>query len=328
MSVLVCGGAGYLGSILIPELVERGYRVKCLDRLFFGEEPIAKIFEGVEMVEDDIRTFDPKILDGVDTVVNLAAISQPDPTKKIDTNLFYEINHQGCSRVARLSKDRGVDRYIFSSTCSVYGQQPGIISEKSAPNPIEAYGRSKVLAEGDAMPLADGDFCVTILRFATVYGLSPKMRFDLVVNGMTWALHEFKKINVMRDGDQWRPLVHVGDVAKSMIAVMEADREEVNGQIFNVGSNEQNYQIFPLAKHIGDSVGIPYDLGWYGEPDTRSYRVDFSKIGGKLGYKVDHTVQEAAKKIYGALEDGSTAKTERTSIIGWYKHLVDEGTRI
>jgi len=325
MKILVCGGAGYIGSILMAKLVEKGYKVKCLDKFFSGEEPIEGLKTDIEVVREDIRSFNPSVLNGVDAVVNLAAISQPDPTEQIDPHLFYEINRFGCSRVARLSKEQGVKRYVFASTCSVYGFQEDVINEESALNPLEAYGKSKVLAERDALPLASDDFTVTILRFATVYGLSPKMRFDLVVNGMTWALHEFGKIKVMRDGTQWRPMVHVKDAAKAIITIIESDEKDINGEIFNVGSNEQNYQIYPLAKLIGDSVGVPYDLEWYGEPDIRSYLVDFTKIKNRLGYAVDHAVQEASRSIYQALEEGITKRSNKTSIIGWYKHLIETG---
>jgi nucleoside-diphosphate-sugar epimerase len=325
MTVLVVGGGGYLGSILIPQLLEQGYDIKCLDKLFFGEKPIESFKDEIEIFREDIRICDPSIFNNVDVCINLAAISQPDQTKMIDPKLYYEINHEGCIRIAKLCKDKGIHRFIFTSTCSVYGFQDNIISEENNPNPLEAYGKSKVLAEKDLLNLADDNFLVTILRPGTMYGFSPKMRFDLVVNGMTWALQEFKKINVMRDGNQWRPNVHVKDVARLITELLELNKEKIQKEIFNVGANQQNYQILPLAKLIGDSVGINYELDWYGEPDTRSYRVDFSKLKNDLGFKIKHTVEEAAKKVYNALEVGKTKKDETTSIVGWYKKISDEG---
>ncbi|MFO7796133.1 MAG: SDR family oxidoreductase [Promethearchaeia archaeon] len=325
MNVLVVGGGGFVGSILVPDLLKKGFKVSVLDKLFFGSEPINEFKDKIDLIQEDIRTFDPSLLKGFDVVVNLAAISQPDQQEKVNPELYYEINHEGCVRVAQLSKKAGVHKYIFTSTCSVYGFQEGIISEENTPNPLEAYGKSKVMAEKETLPLADDDFIVTILRPGTMYGLSPKMRFDLVVNGMTWALQEFKKINVMRDGTQWRPNVHVKDVSRLILKLIDSERDEIQKEIFNVGANDQNYQILPLAKVIGDSVGIGYDLDWYGEPDTRSYRVDFSKLADQLGFEIKHTVPEAAKNVYEALEKGITEKTDKTSVVKWYEKLSNSG---
>lgn len=324
MNILVTGGAGYIGSVLMRELLKAGHDIKCLDTLFFGIEPINDIENQIDIIEADIRTFDSNILKNIDVVMHLGAISRPDPTEEFDPQLYYEINHQGTSRLANLSKKKGVKRFIFSSTCSVYGFQDELITEESKPNPLEIYGKTKLLAEKDALKLSDDNFSVTILRNATVYGLSPKMRFDLVVNGMTWALQEFGTIKVMRDGTQWRPNVHVLDVVKAFMTVMNSDIKLVNGEIYNVGGNGQNYQIRPLAKYIGDSIGEPYKLDWYGEADTRSYRVDFTKIKEKLNFKIEHTVMEASKTIYDALDNGHTKKTEKTSNRNWYLHLINK----
>ncbi len=326
MNVLVAGGAGYVGTILIPRLLDQGYNVTCLDKLFFGEESIESFKDRINLIKEDIRTFDPSVLNDIDVCINLVAVSQPDQTESIDPKLYYEINHRGCVRLANLSKKKGIKRYIFTSTCSVYGFQEQMISEESKTNPLEAYVKSKVLAEKDTLALADDNFNVTILRPGTMYGFSPKMRFDLVVNGMTWALQEYKKISVMRDGKQWRPNVHVQDVARFICTIMETEEEKIQKEIFNVGANEQNYQIRPLAKLIGDSVGIDYELDWYGELDTRSYKVDFSKLKDKLGFMIKFTVPEAARDVYNALNEKKTEKTEKTSIVGWFKKLCQEGS--
>ncbi len=325
MKVLVAGGAGYVGSILIPHLLKEGYAIICLDKLFFGEEPIESFRDEIELINEDIRTFNPSILEDIDICINLAAISQPDQTKTIHTKLYYEINHKGCVRLANLCKEKGVKRFIFTSTCSVYGFQRDLITEKNDPNPLEAYGKSKVLAERDILNLADNNFSVTILRPGTMYGFSPKMRFDLVVNGMVWALHKTKKINVMRDGMQWRPVVHVNDVVTLISKLIKTNKYNIQKEIFNVGSNEQNYQIRALAELIGDSIGIDYELGWYGERDSRSYQVDFSKLRNKLGFKFKHTVPEAANDIYNALNEKRMIKDEKTSVINWYKKLSNDG---
>ncbi|MFX0178919.1 MAG: NAD-dependent epimerase/dehydratase family protein, partial [Candidatus Hodarchaeota archaeon] len=264
-------------------------------------------------------------LDDIDVCVNLAAISQPDQAEVINPKLFYEINHYGCVRLAKLCKEHNIKRFIFTSTCSVYGFQNELMSETSTPKALEAYGKSKLLAEQEILPLADENFIITILRPATMYGFSPKMRFDLVVNGMTWALYKFRKINVMRDGTQWRPNVHVKDVALLISKLLEISKNKIQREIFNVGSNDQNYQIFPLAKIVGNSIEGNYELNWYGEPDTRSYKVDFSKLQKRLGFNIQYSVKDAVKKIYNKLSDKKTVKDDKTSVISWYKKLSEEG---
>ena len=328
MRILVTGGAGYIGSVLIGRLLERGYSVVCLDKLFFGDKAV-KPYMGMKdfkLVVEDTRTFNPEILKGVDTVVDLAAISQPDPLGRIRRKLYHEINYKGPLRVATLSRKHGVRKYIFTSTCSVYGSQEGLLSEVSQPKPLEEYARTKLMAEKELKPLSSKQFSVTILRLATVYGLSRKMRFDLVVNGMTLSLYKTGVIKVMRPGTQVRPVVHVADVVKAITTVIEAEDEEVNGETFNIGSNVQNYQIYQLAKLIGDSVGKPYRLEWYGEPDTRSYAVDFTKIRSRLGFTVSHTPTDGAREVYRALEDGEISDTPETRVIQWWRRLQDQGS--
>lgn len=327
MKILVTGGAGYIGSVLLGQLLEKGYEVICLDRLIFGDIGIRNYIgaNNFKLIRGDTRTFDPQILHSIDVVVDLAAISQPDPSGLLNKELFYSINYKGPVRIANLSKKYGVKRYIFASTCSVYGFQEGLISEKSSVNPLEEYAKTKLLAENELKSLCSDRFCVTILRFATVYGLSDKMRFDLVVNGMTLSLHKASVIKVMRPGTQVRPVVHVIDVARAIMTVMEAEMEKVCGEIFNVGSNEQNYQIYELAEVIGNSIGKPFDIEWYGEPDARSYRVDFTKIKNLLGFKTLYTPKEGAREIYRALEDGQITDTPETNVIRWWKLLQEQG---
>jgi len=327
MRVLVTGGAGYIGSVLVGQLLERGYEVICLDRLIFGDKGVKKCIDvdNFRLIIDDTRTFDPEILHGVDVVVDLAAISQPDPLGLLSKELFYDVNYKGSLRVATLSRRYGVKRYIFTSTCSVYGFQEGLISEESRVNPLEEYARTKLMAENELRSLCSDRFCVTILRLATVYGLSDRMRFDLVVNGMTLSLYKAGVIRVMRPGTQVRPVVHVADVARAIVMAIEAEEGKVYGEIFNVGSNEQNYQIYELAELIGDSIGKPFNIEWYGEPDTRSYRVGFTKIKDRLGFKTLYTPREGAREIYKALESGQIAETPETNVIRWWKLLQDQG---
>ncbi len=323
MRVLVTGGAGYIGSILVRLLLERGYDVIVLDRLFFGRDSLKDIEDQIKIVKDDIRWFDPKLLEGVDAVMDLAALPN-DPTCELDPRKALEINYEGRVRVAQLSKKKGVERYVLASSCSVYGFQPGILDEQSPLNPLTTYAKANRLAEEGVLPLADEKFTVTALRQATVYGFSYRMRFDLAVNGMVRALFKEGKIRVMRDGTQWRPFVHVKDTSMAFIKVIEADRELVNGQIFNVGSDEQNIQIFDLAKTIADACGQEFKYEWYGSPDKRSYRVSFRKIRETLNFRPSFSIKDGAREVWKALEEGKLDPDDpRTITVKWYKHLLE-----
>jgi len=325
VQVLVTGGAGYIGSVMIPLMLERGHKVKCLDRFFFGKETLNDVISNpnLELIKDDIRWFNPKILEDVDVVTDLASLSN-DPSGELDPAKTFDINYLGRVRVAKLSKEYGVKRYILASSCSVYGfRENMILDEKSPTNPLTTYAKSNLMAEKDVLTLSDSSFTVTILRQATVYGLSPRMRFDLAINGMVLGLFKNKEIPVMRDGDQWRPFVHIKDAAKAFIIAMESPEEKVKGEAFNVGSNEQNYQILPLAEMIGEALPIPLKIEWYGSPDKRSYRVSFDKIRKVLGFRPDYTPKEGALEVYEALESGRVTDSIKTKTVEWYKHLLN-----
>jgi nucleoside-diphosphate-sugar epimerase len=323
MKVLVTGGAGYIGSILTRLLLEKGYDVTCLDRLFFGIEPIEEIADRILVVKDDVRWFKPELLQGIDAVFDLASLSN-DPTGELDPQKTLDINYKGRVRVAQLSKKYGVHRYVLASTCSVYGFQEGMLTEQSQPNPLTTYAKASVLAERDILPLANADFCVTALRQATVYGLSPRMRFDLAVNGMVLGFYRNGKIPIMRDGRQWRPFVHVKDTSQAFVRVLEAESELVNSQVFNVSDDKQNVQIYDLAQTVAKSIGLPFNYEWYGSPDNRSYRVSFNKIKSILRFVPRYTPNEGAKEVYDALKDEKlNGDDPRTITVKWYKHILE-----
>ncbi|MEM2984629.1 MAG: SDR family oxidoreductase [Candidatus Jordarchaeaceae archaeon] len=323
MRVLVTGGAGYIGSILLRLLIEKGYNLTCLDRLFFGTDSIKDIIDRITLVKDDVRWFKPEILKGVDAVFDLASLSN-DPSGELDPQKTLEINYKGRVRVAQLSKKCGVKRYVLASTCSVYGFQDGLLTEESALNPLTTYAKANVLAEKEILPLADKSFTVTVLRQATVYGYSPRMRFDLAVNGMVLGFYKNGKVPIMRDGKQWRPFVHVKDTSNAFIKVLEAEEELVNGQVFNVGSNDQNIQIIELARIVAESINMPFNYEWYGSPDTRSYRVNFKKIEVKLNYKVEYRIENGAKEVFNKLKNGKLDPDDpKTITVKWYKYLLE-----
>jgi nucleoside-diphosphate-sugar epimerase len=323
MQILITGGAGYIGSVLTKELLTEGHKVRCLDRFFFGTEPLADVAShpNLELIRDDIRWFDPGILRNVDVVMDLAAISN-DPSGELEPSKTFDINYLGRIRVARLSKEYGVRRYILASSCSIYGFQEGILNESSPVNPLTTYSKANHKAEQDVLILANSKFCVTALRFATVYGYSPRMRFDLAINAMVLALAKSVPIPVMKDGMQWRPFIHVKDAAIAYNCIMYHPEDKLNGEIFNVGSDEQNYQILPLAEMIGKSLGIPYEVQWYGNPDFRSYKVSFRKILETIHFKPSHTPREAAIEIFEALKSGAIVESMKTKTVEWYKHLL------
>jgi nucleoside-diphosphate-sugar epimerase len=323
MKILVTGGAGYIGSVLCRMLIEKGFDVICLDRFFFGFDSIEEIRDKIKIVKEDIRWFNSNILKGIDAVIDMASLSN-DPSGELDPQKTLEINYEGRVRVARLSKKYGVKKYVLASSCSVYGFQEGILTEESALNPLTTYAKANVLAEKEILSLADKSFVATALRQATVYGFSYRMRFDLAINGMVLGFYKNGKIPIMRDGKQWRPFVHVKDTSNAFIKVLEAEPELVNGQIFNVGSEEQNFQIFELAKLIAESINIPFNYEWYGSPDNRSYKVSFKKIKEVLNFKPQYTPREGAKEVFEALKDGRLNPDDpRTITVKWYKNLLE-----
>ena len=328
MRVLVTGAGGYIGSVLVPMLIERGYNVFALDRFFFGKDKLPFPNNRLNILEADIRFFEKEILKDVDAVIDLAALSN-DPTGELDPVKTWSINYLGRFRVATLAKLMGVKRYILPSSCSVYGFQDGVVDETSDTNPLTTYAKANLKAEKDILSLADDRFTVVILRQATVYGLSPRMRFDLAINGMVKGFFKNGKIPILRDGTQWRPFVHVRDTSSAMIKVLEAPKEEVNREIFNVGSDDQNYQIFDLAKRVAEAIGVPFEYEWYGLPDHRSYRVSFKKIKEKLGFEPQYDAEKGAVEIWEALKSGKIDPDDpKTITVEWYKNLLKEGVII
>lgn len=320
--VLVTGGAGYIGSVLTEMLLDAGDEVTVLDRFFFGPT-LAHLADrpGLRVVKGDVRTVGPEIMNGIDGVCDLAALSN-DPAGELNPGKTMEINHAGRVRIAHMAKSQHVPRYVLASSCSIYGFQDGVLDETSPPNPLTTYAEANLAAEQDILPLADDSFCATVLRQATVYGLSKRMRFDLAINGMTLGLWQKGYIPVLRDGTQWRPFVHVRDTCRAFMRVLESPTELVRGEMFNVGSDEQNYQILPLARQVAEAVGREFVHEWYGDPDHRSYRVSFGKIMGRLDYRPKLTPADAARDIVQALDAGAVTPDARTRTVEWYKNLI------
>lgn len=325
--VTITGGSGYIGSVLSSLLLERGYKVRVLDRFFFGDTMQNHVH--LEKIRVDSRSITLEHLKGTYALLDLAAISN-DPAGELDVVKTFDINFRARRRLQELASEAGVARYVLASSCSVYGFQDGILNEESQVNPLTTYAEANLKAEKSALDLLrDGsDMCITLFRQATMYGLSPRMRFDLAINGMTLGMWQNGVIPMLRDGTQWRPMIHIRDTSKAFIAAIEADIDKVNGQKFNVGSNEQNYQIMQCAELVARGLNMPFNFEWYGAPDHRSYQVDFSKIKNVLGFIPDWTADRGAAEIAEALEAGKVIPDEKTKTVAWYSSLLEWENRL
>lgn len=322
-TVLVTGAGGYIGSVLVPKLLKRGYRVKALDRFFFGKDKL-KPHPNLEIIQDDARVYNPNILKDVNYVIDLVAISN-DPTGEYFADITWQINFESRLRTAKLAKDFGIERYILPSSCSVYGFQKELVDETSPTNPLTTYAKANEQAEREILKLRDKNFVVVVLRQATVFGYSPRMRFDLAINGMTYGAWKTGVLPLMRDGTQYRPFIHVQDTTDVMIKMLEVNPHLINGEIFNVGGDNLNYQIGFLgnlvAKVVKDLTGRNIKIKWYGDPDKRSYKVSFKKIKKVLNWTPKWDAEKGIKEIVQKLEKGEIEKTLETITLEWYKEL-------
>ncbi|MCP6761567.1 MAG: SDR family oxidoreductase [Fischerella sp. CENA71] len=300
MKILVTGTEGYLGSLLPPLLMQRGHEVIGVDTGFYK---VGWLYNGTEFtaktLNKDIRHITLEDLQGVEAVVHMAELSN-DPTGQLAPNITYDINHKGSVRLANLAKEAGVRRFVYMSSCSVYGvATEGDVTEESAVNPQTAYAECKTLVERDVKLLADDDFSPTFMRNATAFGASPRMRFDIVLNNLAGLAWTTKEIKMTSDGTPWRPLVHALDICKAIVCTLEAPRDIVHNQIFNVGDTANNYRVKEIAEIIADTFpGCQLSFGQQGA-DNRSYRVSFEKINTILpGFKCDWNAQLGAKQLF------------------------------
>ena len=297
MKVLITGQNGYVGRVLTNLLLENKYDVLGCDINYFPTTFDNNLHE-ISNVVSDIRDITEKDLKKVDVVMHLAGLSN-DPLGELNSKLTHEINYLSTVRLAKISKQAGVQRFIFSSSCSTYGKNLTFANENSDLEPLTEYAKSKVKSESEILVLKDEEFCPTVLRNATVYGNSPSLRLDLVVNNLTASAFVTGKVKLLSDGTAWRPQLHVEDMSNAFLTVMESSEELIRGQIFNVGNNDENFKIYQIAEEVKKIIpGSKIEFVNKSNKDSRSYKVDFTKINNTLGFKTKWNLEKGIKQLY------------------------------
>lgn len=323
--ILVIGAGGYIGTTLVPYLLEQGFAVRAVDRFFFGPTLDSLAHNpNLEIIRADIRAVESNLFTGVNTIIDLSGISN-DPSVELLPEISNTINRDAPIQFAIKAKASGVTNYFYSSSCSVYGDGAGrILDENAVLKPISLYARTKVEAEQGLLQLNDADFNVTIMRNATVYGLSiHRMRFDLIINIMTLNAWKNNKIFVLGGGEQWRPLIHLQDLNNFFLAILSLPAKMRNGQIFNVGFDEQNYQVVSIAykfRQFFDRLEIEIIPD---DPDRRDYSVNFNKLHNTIAYKPQYDIAYGINEIKAALDNNLIKDTIATRTVQYYKYLLD-----
>ncbi|MEM6597659.1 MAG: SDR family oxidoreductase [Cyanobacteria bacterium P01_D01_bin.36] len=304
MRVLVTGHQGYIGTVLVPMLIEAGHEVAGMDSDLYESCTFGDDMPSIPQVRKDVREATVEDFEGFDAVLHLAGLSN-DPLGNLNPDLTHNINYKATVRLAELAKQAGVSRYVFSSSCSNYGAGgDDWLNEESAFNPVTPYGVSKVRSEQDLAKLADDKFSPTFLRNSTAFGVSPRLRFDLVLNNLTAWAFTTGRVFIKSDGTPWRPIVHIEDISRAFLAVLHAPKEKIHNEAFNVGRNEDNYQIRELADMVQDIV--PNCVVEYAEdagPDKRCYRVDCSKILRVLPeFQPQWNARKGVEELYAAYQ--------------------------
>lgn len=301
MKVLVTGHEGYIGTVLVPLFQAAGHDVVGLDNGLFRGCDFSDPALDCPTLDVDIRDVKPEMLKGFDAVVHLAGISN-DPLGDLNPNGTYDINHEASVLLAKAAKAAGVGRFLMSSSCSLYGAAGDApIDETASFNPVTPYGESKVFVERDVTPMADDTFSPTFLRNATAYGVSPRLRGDLVVNNLTGYAFTTGEVLLKSDGTPWRPLVHIRDISRAFLTILEADRALVHGKAYNVGATAENYQMIDVANIVAEVVPNSHvTIAEGAGPDKRCYRVDCDLITRELGFECEWTVRKGVEELYAA----------------------------
>ncbi len=331
MRVLITGHLGYIGTVMVPMFLSEGHDVVGLDSDLYRSCTFGNGLVEVPSIRKDVRDVEMDDLKGVEAVCHLAGLSN-DPLGDFNPELTYEINHKASVRLAALAKEAGVQRYVFSSSCSCYGAAgDDMLTEEASFNPVTPYGKSKVWTERDVSPMADDNFSPTFLRNATAYGVSPRLRFDLVLNNLAAWAFTTGKIVMKSDGSPWRPIVHIRDIASAFLAVVAAPRELIHNKAFNVGVTEDNLQIRDIARIVGQTIpdcSVQFADG--ASPDARNYRVNCDRLPETLpSFQPQWNARLGAQELYKAykkygitLEDFEGPRYQR---IGHIRKLIEDG---
>lgn len=312
MKILVTGSNGYIGTMLCDVLLKAGHNVTGLDTGFYEEAWLFPVQVPKTIIKKDVRHTTKGDFVGFDAVVHLAELSN-DPLGQTNPELTFSINHEGTKHIASLAKEAGVTRFVYASSCSVYGASDRIADETSSTNPLTAYAKSKVMNEDALMGMADASFCAVLLRFATVYGPSPRLRFDLAVNNLAGLAYTTKEIKMDSDGTPWRPFTHVLDIAQGVLCALTAPAHIVSGQIYNVGSEASNYQIKDIAAIVKEVFpDATVSLNKEGA-DKRNYRVNFDKIKTLPGFTTKYTVRDGVRQLKEVFENAHLKSEDFTS---------------
>ena len=302
VKIFLTGHMGYVGSVLTEALVKKNFEVTGCDVGYYPFNFTQQANTSIKVLKKDIRNLTKKDVKGHDAILHLAALSN-DPLGELYPLLTNEINYLATLKLAKLAKESGVERFVFSSSCSSYGINEETVDENSPLDPLTSYAKSKVASELELRKLADEKFCPVIMRSATAYGLSPNFRFDLVVNNFTGAAFTTGSVKILSDGTPWRPLIHVEDMSNAFVQVLESETEKINGQIFNVGTNEDNYRVKEIAQFVEDIVpDSKIDYAKNADKNSRSYKVNFNKIREQIGFRTKWKLKDGIKNIYEELK--------------------------
>ncbi len=332
MRILVTGHNGYIGSVMVPMLKSEGHQVVGLDADFFEDCTLFDSDSDVPSIPVDIRNLTSEHLQGFDAVIHLAALSN-DPLGNLNPELTYDINYKASVNLAKLAKEAGITRYLYASSCSMYGSASSeeVLTEDAPLRPITPYAIAKVRAEEDLAQLADNNFSPVFMRNATAYGLSPRLRADVVLNNLVCWAYTTGKVRILSDGTPWRPIVHIADISHAFSVVLKAPKDTIHNQAFNVGVNGENYQVRDIAEFVRETVpGCEVEYAGEGGPDPRNYRVDFTKLATLLpDFKAQWNAKRGAEELYAKFKEvGLTLddfQGRRYVRLRQLKYLLEEG---